>query len=439
MGAITFGGLVSGLDTASLIDKLVSLERGAANAVSTRQSNLTTQKSIVGSMSSALAALATAVRGLDQTSEGRPLTATSSDNKISVASSSSATAGLHDLRVKTLATSKVVQSEPFSGRDVAGVVGDGGVDITVGTTTRSVTWTATDTLDGIAAKINAADAGVSASVIDVSGNGSFRLVVNAKDSGTAAAPSFADTGTGTLGLGTLANIKVSPVDAVINIDGIDITRPKNVISDALAGMTLTLNAVHGISDPSNRTTIALDQKSLTDKVKSVVSAYNSVNSALHVQLDYTGTTKGANTLFGDSTLRQLQSQIGQIMSSAYDGMTLSDIGINRDRSGAMTLDESKLATAAGTNPDIVNNLFITKGFASTLTTLADSYTLSGTGVFASKTQSLVDRHGVLQTQIDRINKSADDLQERLEKQFSALEQAMSSLQSQNSQLLAMLR
>lgn len=438
MSNISFGGLVSGLDTAALIDSLVSIERSQTNAITTKQQNLTTQKSIVNSMSSAVAALGTAVRGLDLATEGRPLSATSSDSKISVASSSSATAGLHDLRVKQLAAAKVVQSEPFSSRTTAGVVGTGGVDITVGATTKSVTWTATDSLDAIAAKINAADAGVTANIVDVTGSGSFRLIVNAKASGTAGAPTFADTGAGTLGLGTPANEKVQAKDSIVNIDGIDISRPTNVITDALSGMTLTLNSVHGVDDPTNRTTVALDQKSLTEKVKAVVSAYNAVNSALHVQLDYTGTTKGASTLFGDSTLRQLQSQLASVMSSSYGGLSLGDLGISRDRTGAMTLDESKFTTAVTANPDAVNNLFIGQGFATAVTTLTDSYTTTSTGIFAVKTKSLTDRNTVLQSQIDRINQSADDLEARLQKQFTALETAMSTLKSQSSQLTAML-
>jgi flagellar hook-associated protein 2 len=382
--------------------------------------------------------LATAVKALDQASEGRPLSATSSDTRVSVAASSTATAGMHDLRVKQLATSKVVQSEPFSSRTTAGVVGDGGVDINVGGTVKSVAWTSSDSLDQIAAKINAADAGVTASIVDVTGSGSFRLVVNAKSSGTAKAPIFTDTGTGTLGLSNPANEKVIAKDALVNIDGIDISRPTNVISDALEGVTLTLNSVHGTDDPSNRSTVALDTKSLTDKVKAVVSAYNSINSALHVQLDYTGTTKGQNTLFGDSTLRQLQASLGSLMSNSYGGTTLSALGISRDRTGAMTLDESKLSTALTANPDAVSDLFVTKGFATAVTTLTDAYTTSTTGIFATKTQSMTDRGKAFQAQIDSINKSADDLQSRLEKQFNAMEQAMSNMKAQFSQLTAML-
>jgi flagellar hook-associated protein 2 len=171
----------------------------------------------------------------------------------------------------------------------------------------------------------------------------------------------------------------------------------------------------------------------------MVAAYNGVNSALHVQLDYTGTKKGTNSLVGDTALRQLQSQLGQVMSNAYGTTSLSAIGISRDRTGAMTLDESKLTAAVAANPDAVGDLFVSNGFATAVTTLADSYTLSGTGVFATKSQALTDRHTSLQSRIDRINRNADDMQSRLEKQFAALEQAISSLQSQSGQLLAMLR
>lgn len=440
MGAITFGGLSSGLDTSALIDSLVSVERGQTDAITTKQTNLNTQKSIVSSLSSAVSGLATAIKALDIASEGRPLTATSSDSKVSVASSASATAGLHDIRVKQLATSKVVQSKSFTSHDQTGIVGNGGVNITVNGVQKSVSWGNSDTLDSIAAKINAADAGVTASVLDVSGNGDYRIITTAKNSGVDGAPTFADTGgaNNRLDFAQAANVKVAAQDAIVNVDGIDITRSKNVVDDALPGVTLTLNGVHGTTDPTNRTTVALDTKSLTDKVKAVMTAYNSINSALHVQLDYTGTTKGQNTLFGDSTLRQLQTSLGTLMSNSYGGMSLSDIGLTRDRTGLMSLDESKLTKALTSNPNAVSDLFATNGFATAATSLTDAYTTSSTGIFATKTQALTDRHKALQTQIDSINKSADDLQARLEKQFNAMEQAMSNMKAQFSQLTAML-
>ncbi len=425
---ITFSGLASGLDSASIIDKLVALERGTADKLASRQSDLNTQKSIVSSLSSAVAALGTAARGMDLDSEIHPRAATLSDaGKLSIAVAANASAGVHDLRVKQLATSEVRSSRLFD-TATAGTLASGGVDITVAGTTKSVNWDTTDSLDSIATKINGASAGVSASVL-FDGT-KQRLVVTANATGTAAAPTFVDRGDG-LDLSNAANINSASANAVLSIDGIDVTRGSNVISDALSGVTFTLTSAHAATDASTKATVALDKAGLTDKIKAIVSAYNSVNSALHVQLDYNGTTKGSNTLFGDSTLRQVQGALASTMSRAYGGSNLGVLGLSRDKSGALTFDDTKLGAALAADPDAVAKVFTTGGFASAVSALADRYTQTSTGIFAAKSQSFVDRSKSLQSQIDRINKGADAMQARLERQFSALEQAMSGFQSQS--------
>jgi flagellar hook-associated protein 2 len=427
--AVSFGGLISGLDTGALIDSLVSVERASANALSQRQSQLNTKKSIVTSLSSAVATFGTAVRALDLDSELRPQGVTVTDSKVSVAVSSAASAGAFDLRVSSLAAARVMQSQTFAGSG-AGVAGTGNLDITVGGTTKAVTWDGTDSLDSIASKINAANAGVTASVLKIDDT-NFRLVVAAKSTGLAAAPTFGGSGL------TLGEV-IPPTDAALTINGIAITRPSNTIADALPGVTLTLNGKHETADPTTRATVALDTKALTEKVKAVVSSYNSINSALHVQLDYTGTTKGQDTLFGDTTLRQLRTAIDAVVTNSYGSSNLAAIGIQRDKTGAMTLDETKLAAAIAANGDAVSDIFIGGGFATAASSLADQYTKAG-GVLSAKTDSLTSSHKSLQQQIDRINTSAEALRARLEKQFGALEAAMSQLQGQASYLTSMLR
>jgi len=91
----------------------------------------------------------------------------------------------------------------------------------------------------------------------------------------------------------------------------------------------------------------------------------------------------------------------------------------------MTLDETKLAA----NPDAVAKIFVTNGFSTALSGVVDRYTRAD-GLLPAKTQSLTARQSLLQQQIDRINKNADDLRARLERQFTALEEAMSKLKSQ---------
>ncbi len=430
MSSVTFTGLASGIDSASLVSQLVAAERAPADVLGQHQQDLTTQKSIVGSLSAALASLGTLARGMDNASEVQPRTATSSDSHVSVAASSGASPTVHDVRVQQLARAQTTASRTFSSA-AAGVLGTGNLTITTGGATKTVSWSSTDSLGDIAAKINDADAGTTASVLY--DGASYRLVLAAKATGTAAAPVFSDGGDG-LELSDPTHVKIAARDAIVTLDGVDVTRGSNVVDDAIPGLTLTLLTPHGATDPAAAVAVDLDRGGLRDKVKALVGAYNAVNSALHVQLDYTGSKKGTNTLFGDSTLRQLQAALGTVMSSSYGASTLSTIGINRSKDGAMTLDETALTAALAKNPDAVRDLFVTGGFATAVTTMADSYTKSSDGIFAAKAKSLTDRYAVLQSQIDHINSNADALKSRLDTQFSALETAMSNLKSQSAYL-----
>jgi len=428
MAGISFSGLASGIDSGKLIDQLVSLEQARATTLQARQSDLNTQKSIVGTLNSLVSTLATKARALDLTSEVTPKSATTSDARVSVAVSSNAASATHSVRTQQLATTQVTSSKTFA-TQTAGVLGTGSVQITVAGASKTVSWSATDSLTDVADRITSAGAGVSASVLF--DGSAFRLIVTADGSGTTGKPTFVDSGSG-LDLSVAGNIKVPAQDAIVTIDGVDVTRSKNVIDDALTGVTLTLTAPHAATDPDTKITVGLDSKALKDKVKSLVDSFNALNASLHLQLDYNGTQKGTNTLFGDSTLRQLQGALATVATSEYGGSTLGALGISRDKTGAMTFDETKFNDALAKNSNAANTVFVTGGFATALTNLADSFTQTGTGLFATKTQSLTDRGADLQKQIEVINRSADNLRTRLEKQFQALEEAMARLQSQSS-------
>lgn len=444
MTAITFSGLSSGIDTASLVSQLVAAERSPVNAITTKQSDLSTQKTILASLSSALTALGTLAQGMNVASELQPRTAASSDANVTVAASSGTAATVHDVFVQQLARGQITSSRTFVTAG-AGTAGAGSLSITTGTASKTINFTAADSLADIAGKITGAGVGASASVL-FDGT-SYRLMVAATATGTAAAPTFSETGTG-LGLSAPGNIKIAARDAIATIDGVDVTRGSNVISDAVAGLTLTLVSPHATiaatdttpaSHASSTVTVALDSSSSTKQLNSLVSAYNAVNAALHAQLDYTGANKGTNTLFGDSTLRQLQGALGSIMSSAYgsnttSGNTLGAIGLTRATDGSLTLDSTKLTSALAANPNAISDLFVDGGFAKAMTGMTDAYARAGDGLLASKSKSLATQSAQLQTQANQINTRADALQLQLQKQFTALESSMSSLKSQSAYL-----
>lgn len=424
---VTFSGLVSGLDTTSLITSLVAAEKATVTPLATQRDNLGSQKSIVSSITSQLGKLADAFKAMDLASEVRPRTATSSDAHVGVAVAGGATPITHRVRVGQLAEAQLVTSRTFATAG-AGVLGTGQVTITPSSgTPATITWDSTDTLQSIADRISASGSGVAAAVLF---DGSqYRLTVAATATGTAAAATFVDGGDG-LDLGQPTNVMIAARDAQLTVDGVPITRGSNVVADALAGVTLTLKSPHAATDADASVAVSLDREAATKQLTTLVDAYNGVSALISNQLRYDGSTKNGATLFGDSTLRRLQSALALAVTSEHGGITMSSVGLSLDRAGKMSLDQGKLTAALDANPDAIGKLFVDGGLATAMTAVTDEYLRGGDGLLAAKTKALTDRQAVYQKQIDRAEASAEALRVRLESQFATMEKTMAAWQNQ---------
>jgi|HubBroStandDraft_6_1064221.scaffolds.fasta_scaffold42850_3 flagellar hook-associated protein 2 len=436
---VAFSGLVSGLNTSSIITALVSAATASESQYTAQQSTLSDQQTAVTAISASLSSLGTFAQSLELPSTTQLMTATSSDAHISVAVSGDAQAGTHSMRVDQIATAQTVASNTFS-TDTAGVAGTGSFTIASGTgstaTSATISFDSTDTLDSIASKINSANAGVSASVLY--DGSSYRLIVASTQTGTANAATFTDDSGASLGLSKPANVTVPAADAKVNIDGIEVTRSSNVIDDALPGTTLTLNSAQATSDPNTTVTVSTDTNGLTSLLNTFVSDYNAVSSQLDVQMSYNQSSTTQSPLFGDPTMRQLQGSLETIASQDFGGMNLTDLGITIDQNGNMSLDSGKLTAALQANPNAVSQLFSTNGLATAMYNMTDEYTDPENGVLTSKTQSITDQNNDLQDEINQIQTNATALQTRLQDEFNQLETTMSGLQTESSYVTKML-
>jgi flagellar hook-associated protein 2 len=433
--SINFNGLVSGLDTASMIDQLVAAEKSSATVLRQRVTDVNRQGTIIDDLTTRLLSVRDKARALDQASELRTAKATSSDDShASVVVSGSAAAATHSLRVDTLARAQVTTSRTFASNG-AGAAGTGSVDITTSAGTKSVSWTATDTLQDIADRINAADAASTASVVYDGTN--YRLVATARQPGVANAPTYTDGGAG-LGWSAPANVTIAASDARFTLDGIAMTRSTNLVADAASGMTLTLKRAHAVGETDTIVDVSSDGDAVKTKVKDVVDAFNTAANLVTSQLSYSGVTKGAGTLFGDSTLRQLQLAMNKAATDSHGGKTLAGLGITFDRTGRLSIDDAKLTAAIAADPRAAERLFVDGGLGTKLGDLADQYARSGDGILAAKGKSLDSQAASYQKQIDRIEDAATKVGERLRDQFTKLEKALSTMQQQSARLTAIL-
>ncbi len=105
MSTIQFGGVVSGLNTQSIIDALMSVEQQPLTALQTKEANLTAEQTAYGQLGSSLDNVISAIKAFTTTSVGASRLASSSDTSVFTASASpSAAVGQYQISVDRLAT-----------------------------------------------------------------------------------------------------------------------------------------------------------------------------------------------------------------------------------------------------------------------------------------------------------------------------------------------
>ncbi|MEZ4336586.1 MAG: flagellar filament capping protein FliD [Sandaracinaceae bacterium] len=442
VASITFSGLATGLDTASIIDSLLAVERQPITRIQQQKSAYASQADKLKSLSTKLTALKDAAAKLSERDGVLATAPSSSDESVLTAKAvGTAALGSTSIVVTGLASAQKTYSDGFASRDGEGLFGSGSLSIQVGSDAAiPIPIAATDTLDDVVSKIASSGADVTAGV--VFDGTQYRLRVTGNQTGADQAITFVETGT-TLGLDDPGNVKQAAADAVFTVDEIPMTRSTNTVVDAIPGVSLSLTSL-GEANLS----VARDTATTPEAVQEFVDAYDKVMNAINAEFAYTGVAKGAGSLAGDSTLRGLQTALRSAVGSVVSGTsgaytTLASIGMKTLNDGTLQLDTTKLEAALAASPDAVADLFAgdgggIAGFVTGFDDLLERYTSSTDGILHDRIDSLEGRQRGLDKQIDRLELRLGSTEERLRKQFATLEQVISGLNNQGSQIVAAL-
>ena len=241
-----------------------------------------------------------------------------------------------------------------------GAPGMGATTIEVGGVSVAVD-PATDTLDDLATKINAA--GGTATVDTGTKNGA--TVYTLRISGATGPPTLSDGGGLLKGLGVLradaANELVAAQDASFTLDGVALTSATNAVTGVIAGATLTLK-----KEASTSVTLVKDTSAVTNGVKNLVSAANGLFSSIATYSTFDKSTYATGVLFGDSLARQAKESVRGLLFSDSPGVTgslknLASVGLGLDETGNVTLDESAFNAALERDPKGVQALLQSVG------------------------------------------------------------------------------
>lgn len=439
--SIVFSGLASGIDSEAIISALTQASKAPMTQLQNQKAGFNTQSKKLNDIKTKLSTLQTAAKALDTKTEALGNKVGTTDEKILKATGTGGAAmGSFKVEVTSVATAQRTYSEGFSADGEAGLAGEGTLTIQIGTGDAvEVEITADDTLATIAKKINASGAQVSAGIIKEGNN--YRLQVTGRQTGAANVITFSETPGLTLGLAG-ATPKQDAADAKVLVDGFEFSSATNSVSNAVPGVTLNV-VDKGIST----VTVDRDGEGLKAKLNTFVTAYNDVMKTLNAEFAYTpGITKDRSSLVGDGTLHSLQAALRGALAEATDNgdsklTTFGSIGLVAQRDGTLSLDDAKFTKAVTDDYEgIASALAGRADFGGLMTKISDAVDpyAKTDGTLRSKINNLTTRNRDIDRQINSMQTRLDKYEETLRRQYAALEQMISGLNSQGNQLVSIM-
>jgi len=446
MAGINFIGSYSGMDQ-GVIDKLMAVEKRPLITFASKKSSLEAKQGAWKDVSTRLKNLLDKIATLSKTETlYSKATATSDDAVASASGSRDAAAGQYEVRVTQLATQtkvtgvKMPQSNFDTALDLSGT-------LTLGSGEKSADLVIekSQSLRNIVRNINleSAKTGVTATVVDgqmvfkSSSFGAQGITVNGMGDGVEDA------------LGLVGKTEVLGKQALFSVNGIDMTRDSNTVSDAVLGMTLQLKQETG-TRVSTVITVSDDTDKTVKAFQEFVEQYNSTMSFLKSQTA-AGTKDVAGSqgkLYGESSLVRFQNSLRQSLTSDLTETgsiykSLAEIGIKTiDKEGTLLLDAEKLKSALNENPNEVQKFFAggtaQTGMSGKLESLIEGLTDKTQGMIQVKSSSL-------ERSLKDLNRRISEFEDKMAKReayyvnmFSKLDVAMQKSETQSNWLAAQL-
>lgn len=435
---MSIGGLVSGLDTNTLISQLLRAEAAPQTQLRTKLSATTADAAAYRSVNTRFDAIRTAAEVVLKAETWAAKKATSTSSGVTVTAQSTASAGSLTFDVKrTAAAHTVLGATTYSATtDSAGFTELEVLDA-AGTVTGKITVGGTGTLADAAKAVNDSAFGLSATAVQTS-PGQYRLQVTAEQTGAAAAFDLRNPAN--------AALTTPPDDFTTVTQGADAkiavgsTTPYEVVSATNTFTGVMAGVAFTVSKPETgvTVTVASDPQAVTAKVKSLVDA---VNSALDSIGSFTDSDGGAAAVLkGDSELRGLTSRLLSAVASAVgaDGSPAA-AGLELTRDGRVTFDATKFTAALEADPALAERLLSgTEGVGRRMLDLATRATDATTGSLVVLAKSRDELAKDLESRIADWDLRLQARRKALTRQFTAMETALGSLRNQSNWLAGQL-
>jgi flagellar hook-associated protein 2 len=428
--SLAIDGLVSGLDTTSLINSLMQIEGVPQTLLKNKVSATQNFVTALQGLNSKVADLATLAGTTAKAGALDLYKASSSSTNVTATATAPATIGQIDMVVGKLAQAETVVS------DAVAAWPDTNLTITAADGTATTITASSTSLDDVVSAINASDTGVRAVKV-AAGSGLYRLQLTANETG--AASGF--TVSGSVGFTQIRAAADAEVTLWANTSVAQtITSSSNTFSDLLPGVAVTVSAVS--TDPVTVTVARDDAKissmasGLVDSVNGLL-AYISTKTAVTNSTDASGAAKVSGGVFtGDSTVRDVEQRILSAASAPVGGKSPSEFGISITRDGTMEFDADKFAAALTADPTATQAAV--QEIASRIQVAAEAASDKHDGLLTTKITGQQGLVTDMNNQIEGWNGRLAVRRATLERTYAALEVQLSSMNAQSGWLTSQL-
>jgi flagellar hook-associated protein 2 len=424
----------SSIDPAYLAQQYTQIERASKdNVLKTQQTRFSTLLSSFKKLETSLTDMQSLLKGFTTNKELLSNTATTNqDTVLGVTVGSSAVAGDYELFVQQLAQNHQM-SLAFNSTDTLPT--DGQFQLTVKGESFAVdlsTLKPGAALTDLATAINQAadNSGVQATVVR-SGTESY-LMLTSKESGAANAISMnfvagADTSGADIGAAVAGATQLKAAqDAIVKLgaeNAITINSASNKLEDVIAGVTIDLKKAQLDTDQPVQIKVEQDPKAVEEKLKKFVESYNAIMKQISTD----------SSLKSDSLARGIGTQMRQSFQKLYEGSTLTDLGIEFDRNGVLSVNSKKLSKALADNPTKVEAMLV--GDNSLFSGLQQSLEpmTKRSGLMKNKQQSIQASLDMVTDKQKRHDYAMDLVYKRYVAQFTQMQVTIAQLESSMSQ------
>jgi flagellar hook-associated protein 2 len=424
-------------DFQSVLTRAVAIAQLPVTALQNRDADILQKEQQLSTLGVSVGDLGASLFALGSLAQNKALVASSSNSSVVSVQATGATAPatytISNITSVASAASETSQSG-YATSNATAVSSTGTLKLVVGSGSFTIHLTpSTNNLVGLRDAINNSGLGVTAAVL-TTGTGATPnyLSVSANNTGATTLQVIDDPTLGGANANLLTNTNQGS-DAIFKLNGLNVDKPGNTVSDVIPGATFTIAST---TTGAAKVTLSLasDRTQLETALEDFATKYNAAVDAVNAQVG-----KSAGLLSGDFIVRQIQQDLRQVTSVKGSGaiQSLSDLGIQLGSDGKIAFNTTTFNSLTDSQ---ISSAFTFLGSTTTglggLSQQFSQLTDPTTGLIQGQQDSYAATDKRLQGNISDLNTRISRLQARLTAQLQTADALQAQLSAQQQTLSA---